>query len=83
MTEADFAEAQIAHRLGALGSCRLSLSDAAREHAVSVSSGSALAWNAALGQPYAVNGWQGRRGKPARLAWPYAGTATASLHQRP
>jgi hypothetical protein len=61
MTEADFAGAQIVHRLGSLGSCEVSVT--ARDHAVAASSGSALAWNAGAGQPYAVNGWQGPQGR--------------------
>jgi len=64
MTEADFAEAQVVHRLGALGIGKLSLSEAARDHAVAVSSAGALAWNATRGQPYPVNGWQGPPGQP-------------------
>lgn len=62
MTEADFAEAQVVHRLGSLASW--SLSDTARAHAVAASSGSALAWDAGARQPCPVNGWQGPPGRP-------------------
>ena len=57
MDDQDFVSIQVAHRLGAIGAAPLSLSEAARDHALAVSSGSTLAWNAAVQAPFAANGW--------------------------
>lgn len=57
MDDQAFVATQVAHRLGAIGAVRLGLGDAARNHAISVSSGGALAWNAAAQAPYPDNGW--------------------------
>ncbi len=57
MDDQDFVSVQVAHRLGAIGAARPSLSEAARDHALAVASGGALAWNAADLAPYAANGW--------------------------
>ena len=57
MNDQDFVSVQVAHRLGAIGAARLSLSEAARAHALAVGSGSTLAWHAATQAPFAANGW--------------------------
>lgn len=58
MDEQAFVATQAAHRLGAIGAARLSLGQGARDHAMAVASGSALAWNAAAQAPYPDNGWR-------------------------
>jgi hypothetical protein len=73
LNAAEFAELQIAHRLGGWGDFRPSLSDAARNHTVSVSSVGTLAWDAGNGLPYPVNGWTGRVGAPHKLRTPQPG----------
>ncbi len=64
MDEQGFVATQVAHRLGAIGAARLSLGDTARDYAVSVSSGGALAWHAAAHAPYPANGWWANPDRP-------------------
>lgn len=67
MDAAQFLAVQTAHRLGGFDQFRPSISQTARLQALSVSSGSAMAWDAAQKMPYAVNGWTCRPGAPHRL----------------
>ena len=57
MDDHDFVATQVAHRLGAIGAARLGLNETARDYALAVSSGGALAWNAAAHAPFAAHGW--------------------------
>lgn len=57
MDEQGFVATQVAHRLGAIGAARPDLGQGARDHAMAVASGGALAWNAAAHAPYPDNGW--------------------------
>jgi hypothetical protein len=64
MDEQEFVATQVKHRLGSIGAARITLSDTARNYAVSVSSGGALAWNAATHAPYPANGWWANPDQP-------------------
>jgi hypothetical protein len=52
LDDEDFLNLQVAHRLGCFGAARPSLGQSARDFAMAVSSGGALAWNAAAKSPY-------------------------------
>lgn len=62
-----FVAAQVAHRLGDLGTLPPSLSVAARDHALSMASNGAIAWDCSGQLPYPANGWASPPGAPHKL----------------